>query len=171
MFHISSSPQYTILTTLFQQPFCEDLRALPTFKKQCKFIGGFLRMIPHLFGLRNRSMVGSAFEWSFGEGSLLSGQSTFGVSMLSNSLIFAGLIVTVGAVDALYLFISTHQKKIFGKNKNHPQFLYHINQWKNTGQFDFGTFCYFQPYLLSHPLLIPPLKQRFVVKVCCDKVL
>ena len=40
-------------------------------------------------------------------------------------------------------------KKKFGKNKNHPQFLYHINQWKNTGQFDFGTFCYFQPYLLS----------------------
>ena len=38
-------------------------------------------------------------------------------------------------------------KKIFGKNKNHPQFLYHINQWKNTGPFDFGTFCYFQPYL------------------------
>ena len=24
--------------------------------------------------------------------------------------------------------ISTYQKKIFGKNKNHPQFLYHINQ-------------------------------------------
>ena len=43
--------------------------------------------------------------------------------------------------------ISTHQKKILGKNTHHPQFLYHINQWKNTGPFDFGTFCYFQPYL------------------------
>ena len=40
------------------------------------------------------------------------------------------------------------KKIFFGKNKNHPQFLYHINQWKNTGQFDFGTFCYFQPYLV-----------------------
>ena len=39
-------------------------------------------------------------------------------------------------------------KKKIGKNKNHPQSLYHINQWKNTGAFDFEMFCYFQPYLL-----------------------
>ena len=39
--------------------------------------------------------------------------------------------------------------KIFlAKMKTTPQFLYHINQWKNTGTFDFEIFCYFQPCLL-----------------------
>ena len=41
-------------------------------------------------------MVGSAFDRSSGEGSVLSGHSTFGVRYLSNSFILAGLIVTVG---------------------------------------------------------------------------
>ena len=56
--------------------------------------------------------------------------------------------------------IHFHPSKIFfGKNKNYPQFLYHINQWKNTGPFDFGTFFYFQPYLLlvDFPRLRYPL--------------
>ena len=47
--------------------------------------------------------------------------------------------------------ISTYEKFFFGKNKNHPQFLYHIDQWKNTGTFDFEMFCYFQPYLPPDP--------------------
>ena len=60
--------------------------------------------------------------------------------------------------------ISTHQKKIFGKNKNHAQFLYHKNQWKNTRPFDFGTFCYFQPYLIFKlPNTWTMIMQSFVV--------
>ena len=55
-------------------------------------------------------------------------------------------------------------KKIFGKNKNHPQFLYHINQWKNTRQFDFGTFCYFQPYLLYKSI-----RHSFFSRLCWGK--
>ena len=46
-------------------------------------------------------MVGSALDGSFGEGSVLSGHSTFVVRYLSNSFILAGLIVTVDGVGVV----------------------------------------------------------------------
>ena len=42
-------------------------------------------------------------------------------------------------------------KKKIGRNKSHPQFLYHINQWKTL-----GTFCYFQPCLICNLPVMPP---------------
>ena len=69
--------------------------------------------------------------------------------------------------------ISTYQKYFFLQKKNFSHFLYIKNHWKNTGTFDFETFCNFQPYLGHLPLWLemssgsaPPMQWLSTVQWC-----